>query len=342
MSTADAAAGPGVGVPGIDGIDSTTGRRVALRRLVRDRSAAVGMVVVLLFVLGAIAAPWLAPQDPNVTDFGNRFAPPSLDHPLGTDHVGRDELSRLLHGARLSLGMAFAATAGITVLGLLLGMVAGMYGKVVDSVIMRVVEVLQSLPLLILALVVVGLLGQGLRNLIITIALLGWTNYARIVRGMTFKLRDREFVQAAQAVGASRLRIMVRHIAPNLIGPVVVLSTLNMGSVLLAVSGLSFLGFGIAPPTAEWGAMVSEARSYLDKAPLLLAWPGLAITLMVLAFNLAGDGLRDFLDPRTGEDSPGWERRRLVFPSRTPSPDPDVKTGDVKTGDVKTGEAPSG
>ncbi len=281
------------------GIRSTTGRGGGVRRLLRDRSATVGMVVVAIFVVSALTAPWLAPHAPNATDFGNRFAPPSMDHPLGTDHVGRDELSRILHGARLSLGMALSATIGITVLGLLLGMIAGMAGRFVDSVIMRVVELLQSLPLLILALVVVGLLGQGLRNLIITIALLGWTGYARLVRAMTFKLRDREFVEAAQGMGASRLRIMVRHIAPNLVGPVVVLSTLNMGSVLLAVSGLSFLGFGVKPPTAEWGAMISEARNYLDKAPLLLAWPGLAITLMVLSFNLAGDGLRDFLDPRT-------------------------------------------
>lgn len=307
MSTADALTTPEAAVRGVGEI---AGRR-GLRRLLRDRSAVVGMVVVLLFVVGALAAPWLAPHPPNATDFGNRFAPPSMDHPLGTDHVGRDELSRLLHGARLSLGMAFTATAGITIFGIVLGLVAGMYGRLVDSVIMRVVEVLQALPLLILALVVVGLLGQGLRNLIITIAVLGWTGYARIVRGMTFKLRDREYVQAARMVGASRLRIILRHVAPNLVGPVVVLSTLNMGSVLLAVSGLSFLGFGIAPPTAEWGAMVSEARAYLDKAPQLLAVPGLAITLMVLAFNLAGDGLRDLLDPRTGGDSPGWERRRL-------------------------------
>jgi len=301
-----------------------------VRRFLRDGSAVVGLVVVVVFVVGAIAAPWVAPHPPNETDFGNRFAPPSRHHPLGTDHVGRDELSRILHGARLSLGMAVTATAGITVLGLLFGLIAAMYGRFADSLIMRVVEVLQALPLLILALVVVGLLGQGLRNLIITIALIGWTSYARIVRGMAFKLREREFVQAARAVGASRLRIIRRHVAPNLVGPVVVLSTLNMGSVLLAVSGLSFLGFGIAPPTAEWGAMVSEARAYLDRAPLLLAWPGLAITVMVLAFNLAGDGLRDFLDPRTVDETPGWERRqrrrlRTLLASRDRA-DPDSST----------------
>ncbi|MGI8984974.1 MAG: ABC transporter permease [Acidimicrobiales bacterium] len=319
MSTGSALTTPEVAG---EGFANLARRRRGFRRFLRDRSAVVGMAVVVLFVFGAITAPWLAPHPPNATDFANRFAPPSMDHFLGTDHVGRDEFSRILHGARLSLGMAITATAGITVLGILLGMIAGMYGRLADSVIMRIVEVLQSLPLLILALVVVGLLGQGLRNLILTIAAIGWTGYARIVRGMTFKLRDQEYVQAAQAVGASRLRIILRHIAPNLVGPVVVLSTLNMGSVLLAVSGLSFLGFGVAPPTAEWGAMVSEARAYLDKAPMLLAWPGLAITLMVLAFNLAGDGLRDFLDPRTAEDSPGWERRRRTRRGRRPATTP--------------------
>lgn len=169
----------------------------------------------MLFVAGAVAAPWVAPHPPNETDFANRFASPSLDHPLGTDHVGRDELSRILHGARLSLGMAVYATAGITGLGLLFGLLAGTYGRVADGLVMRTVDVLQALPTLILALVVVGILGQGLRNLIITIALVGWPLYARIVRGMTFKIRERDFVQAARALGASRPRIIVRHIAPN-------------------------------------------------------------------------------------------------------------------------------
>lgn len=306
MATSDALTPPEVAIRGFAPAVS----KRTLRRLLRDRSAAAGMLVVLLFVFGALAAPWLAPHPPNETDFGRRFAPPSIEHPMGTDHVGRDELSRILHGARLSLGMTLAATAGITILGLLLGTIAGMYGRLVDSAVMRVVDVLQALPPLILALVVVGLLGQGLRNLIITIALLGWTGYARVVRGMTFKLKDREFVQAAHAAGASRLRIIFRHVLPNLVGPVVVLSTLNMGSVLLTVSGLSFLGFGITPPTAEWGAMVNEARDVLDKAPQLLAWPGLVITLMVLSFNLAGDGLRDFLDPRTADELPKRRRDR--------------------------------
>lgn len=293
-----------------DEISLVSGRRKALRRLLRDRSAVVGLLVVALFVVGAVVAPWLAPQPPNETDFANRFASPSAEHPLGTDHVGRDELSRILYGARLSLVMVLAATLGITVTGLFFGLVSGMYGRFADSVIMRSADVLQALPTLILSLVVVGLLGQGLRNLIIVIALVAWPRFARIVRGMTFRTRERDFVQAARALGATRSRIVLRHVVPNLVGPVVVLSTLEMGRVLLMVSSLSFLGFGISPPTAEWGAMLSEARAFLDRAPQLLIYPGLAITLMVLAFNLAGDGLRDFLDPRTREDSFGWQGRR--------------------------------
>lgn len=273
-------------------------RRRAVRRLLRDRSAAAGLAIVGAFILAAAFAALLAPGNPVKVDFVHRFASPNFRHPLGTDNLGRDELSRILYGARLSIGMAVAATTGITLMGLIMGLVAGIYGNVADGLIMRAVDVLLALPTLVLALVVVGLLGQSLRTLVIAISLVGWPNYARIVRGMTLSLREWEFVEAARAVGASRPRIVARHVVPNLLGPVVVLSTLDLGRVLLAVSGLSFLGFGVPPPTPEWGAMLSEAKSYLDRAPQLLIWPGLAITLLVLAFNLAGDGLRDLLDPR--------------------------------------------
>ncbi len=280
------------------------------RRLLKDRTAVLGLVIVVVFVLAALLAPWVARHDPVQTDFTNRFAPVSRSHPLGTDNLGRDVLARIVHGARLSIGMAVSATVGITVLGVILGLVAGMYGRLAETLIMRAVDVLLAMPTLILALVVVGLLGQGLRNLIITIILVQWPRYARLVRGMTLKVREQDFVEAARAVGASRPRIMFRHVAPNLLGPTVVFSTIDMGSTLLSVSALSFLGFGVGPPTPEWGAMLAEARHFLDRAPQLLAWPGIAITLMVLAFNLAGDGLRDLLDPRTVESTPGWERRR--------------------------------
>ena len=285
-------------------------RRRVFRRLKKDRTAVAGLVIIAVFVVGALLAPVLARHDPIQTDFANRFAMPGRSHPMGTDNVGRDVFARILHGARLSIGMAVSATAGITLVGLLLGLVAGMYGRLAETVIMRAVDVLLAMPTLILALVIVGLLGQGLRNLIITIILVQWPRYARLVRGMTLKIREQDFVQAARAVGVSRPRIMLRHVAPNLIGPTVVFSTIDMGATLLAVSGLSFLGFGVGPPTPEWGAMLAEARHFVDKAPQLLAWPGLAITFMVLAFNLAGDGLRDLLDPRTVEATPGIERRR--------------------------------
>ena len=298
-------------------------RRRMFRRLLRDRTAVVGLVIITLVFLATALAPWLAQHSPIETNFSNRFSPPSRSHPLGTDNLGRDVFARILHGARLSLGMALSATVGITVLGIVLGLVAGMYGRIAETLVMRSVDVLLALPTLILALVVVGLLGQGLRNLIITIILVQWPRYARLVRGMSLKIREQDFVEAARAVGASRPRIMFRHIAPNLIGPTVVFSTIDLGSTLLSVSALSFLGFGVGPPTPEWGAMLAEARHFLDRAPQLLVWPGLAITIMVLAFNLAGDGLRDLLDPRTVESTPGWERklRRRRRPA-TPTPAP--------------------
>ncbi|HEX2048237.1 MAG TPA: ABC transporter permease [Acidimicrobiales bacterium] len=301
-------------------------RRRLFRRLARDRTAVAGLVIIVLFVGAALLAPVIAKHDPIETNFSNRFATPSASHPLGTDNVGRDVFARILHGARLSLGMAVSATAGITVLGIVLGLVAGMYGRFAETMIMRAVDVLLALPTLILALVVVGLLGQGLRNLIITIILVQWPRYARLVRGMTLKVREQVFVEAARAIGASRLRIMFRHVAPNLLGPTVVFSTIDMGSTLLSVSALSFLGFGVGPPTPEWGAMLAEARSFIDRAPQLIAWPGIAITLMVLAFNLAGDGLRDLLDPRTMESTPGLERRGRARRRRASSVTPPSTT----------------
>jgi peptide/nickel transport system permease protein len=273
-------------------------RLVAAPGAVRDVAALVGAALLALFVLAALAAPWIAPRDPNRVDLTRRFAAPSVAHLLGTDNLGRDVLSRLLHGSRLSIGMAVTATIGSTAIGLILGVLAGVRGGRVDTLIMRTVDVLQALPGLLLALAVVGVLGQGLGNLLVAMVLVWWAGYARVVRGMTLSVRERPFVEAARAGGIPESRLLVRHILPNLIGPTLVLSTLDMGRTLLAVSGFSFLGLGVRPPTPEWGAMLAEAKSYLDRAPLLLIYPGSAITLMVLASNLVGDGLRDALDPR--------------------------------------------
>lgn len=267
----------------------------------------------------------LAHGDPNRVDLLQRFAGPTLRHPLGTDYLGRDELTRLLYGSRLSIGMALVASLGTTVLGLGLGVAAGVYGKVVDSVVMRTVDGLQALPGLILALAVLGLLGPGLQNLLLSIVAAWWAGYARVVRGMALSIRERPFVEAARALGVSRPWIVLRHILPNLLGPTIVLSTVDMGRILLAVAGLSFLGLGVRPPTAEWGAMLSDAKDYLDRAPLLLVLPGAAITLLALGFNLLGDGIRDALDPRLQRHVAGDPA--VMTAAAEPPALPEVSTG---------------
>lgn len=269
------------------------------RRLLRDRTAVLGLVIVSTLSVAVVLAPVLSPHDPNAVDVANRFAPPSGDFPFGTDHLGRDVLSRLLYGGRLSLGTALAATAAISAIGLVLGMLAGYLAGIVDTIISRLIEVVQTVPGLLLALAITAVLGTGLRNVAIAIIVTAWAGYARIVRGAVLAEREKDYVEGARAVGASTVRLFRRHLLPNILGPVLVITTLELGVILLAVSGLSFLGLGVKPPAAEWGAMLSEGRTYLSRAPQMMFYPGGAIFLMVLGFNLLGDGLRDVLDPRT-------------------------------------------
>lgn len=269
------------------------------RRLLRDRTAVLGLVIVSTLSIAVILAPVLSPHDPNAVDVANRFASPSREFPFGTDHLGRDVLSRLLYGGRLSLGTAVAATAAISAIGLVLGMVAGYLAGIFDTIISRLIEVVQTVPGLLLALAITAVLGTGLRNVAIAIILTAWAGYARIVRGAVLAEREKDYVEGARAVGASTARLFRRHLLPNILGPVLVITTLELGVILLAVSGLSFLGLGVKPPAAEWGAMLSEGRTYLSRAPQMMFYPGGAIFLMVLGFNLLGDGLRDVLDPRT-------------------------------------------
>lgn len=269
--------------------------------LSRDRAALFGLGLVAIAAMAAMAAPILAPVPPDAVDVTNRFASPSLAHPFGTDQLGRDTLARVLFGAQLSLATAVTATTAITLIGIVVGVTSGYYGGLVDMVVMRIVDVILAVPRLVLALAVTGILGPGLLNLMLAIAVVGWADYSRIVRGVVLSLRERPFVESARGVGASSLRIMVRHIVPNLVGPILVLSTLDLGSILLTLSGLSFLGLGVRPPTPEWGTMLAEGRNYLDRAPQLLIYPGIAISVVVLGFNLLGDGLRDALDPRSGD-----------------------------------------
>lgn len=275
-----------------------SGSRRAVELVLRDRTALAGLVIVTFAVTGAIAAPLLAPVPPDLVNVADRFAAPSGVHPLGTDNLGRDTFSRILFGAQLSLSTAVLTTFAITLIGIGVGLVSGYYGGLVDATVMRVVDVILALPRLVLALAITGILGTGLVNLMIAIIAVGWADYSRVVRGLVLTLRERPFVEGARAVGASPGRIMVRHVAPNLVGQIVVLSTLDFGAILLTLSGLSFLGLGVRPPTPEWGSLLAEGKNFLDRAPQLMLWPGLAISLTVLGFNLLGDGLRDILDPR--------------------------------------------
>ncbi|MBV8527760.1 MAG: ABC transporter permease [Candidatus Dormibacteraeota bacterium] len=273
-----------------------------LRVLLRDRAAVAGAVLLLLFVLASIFAPLLTPYGPNTTDFTNTLSGPGVHHWLGTDDLGRDELTRILYGGRVSIGMAVVAATLSAAIGLTLGLISGYFGGVFDLVLMRVVDGLQALPGLLLAFAVAGLLGAGLLNIEIAVIAVWWTGYARVVRSMVLSLRERAFVEAARGTGATNRMIIIRHILPNVVGPATVLATLELAHVLLALAALSFLGLGVAPPTAEWGTMLSQAKDFFDRAPQLLIYPGLAITLVALASNLMGDGLRDALDPRLQRD----------------------------------------
>jgi peptide/nickel transport system permease protein len=272
-------------------------KRSLARQLLRDRTARVGLLIVALFLLLAIAAPLVAPQDPIDQDVANRYAPISAEHLLGTDNLGRDEFSRIVYGARASLFTTIGVGLLILLTGIVVGTVSGLVGGLLDGLLMRIVDVLLAFPPLLLALAVTGMLGPGLTNLAIALVAVYWVEYARVVRGLVLSVRERPFVESARAIGQSRSRIAVRHVIPNVISPVIVLATLRTGQLLLTLAGLSFLGLGIQPPTPEWGAMLSEGQSFLASAPQLMVYPGIAITLVALGFNLLGDGLRDVLDP---------------------------------------------
>ncbi|KUK36368.1 MAG: Binding-protein-dependent transport systems inner membrane component [Thermacetogenium phaeum] len=270
----------------------------ALERLWQDKLALLGLVIILAVMAVAVFAPYIAPNDPVKVDLAQRLAPPGAPYPLGTDHLGRCLLSRLIYGTRPSLTTAALALSAIMLIGIPLGTLAGYCGGWVDNVIMRLVDVLLAFPGLILALVIAGMLGPGLLNVMLALSAVWWVGYARVIRGMVLSVKEKEFVLAARACGTSELGIISRHILPNVLSPVIVLATLDMGKLILAISGLSFLGLGAQPPTPEWGAMLNDGRPYLQVAPQLMIYPGLAIMTVVLAFNFLGDGLRDALDPR--------------------------------------------
>ena len=266
--------------------------------------ASLGVLIVGLVVVAALAAPLIATTDPIDQDLAVALRPPfwmadgSLQHPLGTDHLGRDVFSRLVYGARISLTISVLAALLGAAVGVAAGLVAGYLGGRVGTVIMRVVDLNLAFPLILLALAVVALLGASLRNLVIVMSITTWMIYARVVRGLCLTLREREFVQAARALGAHDARIIARHVLPNVLPAIVVIWTLEVARVILMESALSFLGLGVPPPTPTWGRMLAEGRDYLTVAGWIAIFPGLAILVTVLGINLLGDGLRDLLDPR--------------------------------------------
>jgi peptide/nickel transport system permease protein len=274
----------------------SSGGTLVLRRLLSDRAAVAGMVLVAVFGVLAAAGPALAPHDPLEVTV-DRLQGPSLDHLLGTDGLGRDMLSRLLHGARLSLGAAVLSSVLVTAIGTAVGTLSGFAGGIVDKLCMRLVDVVLTIPGLILALAVTGLFEPSLLAVMLGLVTIIWAGYARIVRGLVLAIKERPFVEAARAAGAGPGRVVTRHVVPNMISPVIVLATVEIGQLLLAISTLTFLGLGAPPPTPEWGAMLNDGRTYFLSDPHVVVIPGVAISLAVLGFNLVGDGVRDALDP---------------------------------------------
>lgn len=266
----------------------------------RQPLAVLGAFLLSLFVLAAIFAPILTRHNPDTLNLGARLLAPGLDHPFGTDELGRDVFSRVLFGARISLVVAVSVVALSLALGLLAGGLAGFYGGVPDVVLnVYLMNAFLALPGILLAIAFVAFLGPGLGNLILALSISGWVGYARLARAQVMAVKEREFVEAARALGASDWRIMTRHILPNILQPLIVQTAIGMAGAVLAEATLSFLGLGIPAPAASWGSMLNEARSHLFDAPFMVAFPALAVMLAVLSFNFIGDALRDYVDPRS-------------------------------------------
>lgn len=262
--------------------------------------AAAGVLLVILFVICALFAPWIAPQDPAAIDLPARLNAASHAHWFGTDELGRDILSRVIYGARISMLVGGFVVLTSLALGLIIGSVAGYYGGAIDRFVNIVLmNAFLSFPGILIAIAFIAFRGPGVFNLVIALSLGGWVGYARLVRGQVLAAREREFVEAARALGATDLRIIVRHILPNIIQPVIVQAAIGMAGAVLAEATMSFLGLGVPPPTASWGTMLNDGRVYLFEAPHLVLFPAVAVMLAVLSFNFIGDALRDYLDPRS-------------------------------------------
>ena len=264
----------------------------------KNRIFTLGILFTVFFVILAIFAEYLTPYDPVKMDMAQKFIPPGLQHPFGTDHMGRDILSRVILGSRVSLVTAGSAVLISAAIGTVLGMVSGYAGGIVDVLIMRLVDVMLAFPAIVFALAISTLLGKGQMNLLIAICFVQWTRYARVARGEALMFKNSEYIQAARAIGNSGFKILTGYVLPHVVPKSVILISLDIGSIILYCASLSFLGLGAQPPSPDWGVMISEGKDYMQYAPWMTVFPGLAIAMSALAFNMLGDGLRDLLDPR--------------------------------------------
>lgn len=272
--------------------------RDAWYRLRRNKAAMLGLILLILLILCAIFADFIAPYSYDEQNYDITFQFPSKEHPLGTDNFGRDILSRIIYGSRISLLVGFSSVIASIIFGGLLGAISGYYGNKVDNIIMRLMDILMAIPGMLLAISLAAAMKPGLMNLVIAIAIADIPGYARVVRASVLTIRDQEYIEAAQCNGASNLRIILKHIIPNCMAPIIVQATLGMAGAILSASSLSFLGLGIQPPDPEWGSMLSSARQYIRSYWHMATFPGLAIMITIFGLNLLGDGLRDALDPK--------------------------------------------
>lgn len=283
---------------------SAASRRELARQWYRFRKrpvAVIGLLIVLGCILIALITPWVAPFDPYTPDFNSILAKPGAKHILGTDELGRDIFSRILYGSRISLMVGLVTVALAALVGVPLGLIAGYYGGTLDNIVMRVIDVLMAFPSILLAIVIVSILGPNLRNAVIAVSVFTVPAFARLARGEVLSIKNQEYIEAAKAMGANDAWIILWHILPNIISPLIVWSTLNVSSAILTAAGLGFLGLGAQPPSPEWGTMLAKGREYLLVAPHLTTYTGLAILVLALGLNLMGDGLRDILDPKLKE-----------------------------------------
>lgn len=279
-------------------LNRKSGFRDFVKRFKRNKAAVAGFIILIILLMVAIFAPYIAPYDPYDAQMQIALQKPSAQHILGCDELGRDVLSRIIYGARISLRVGLEAVAIALGIGIILGSLAGYYGGKIDLLVMRFMDIMLAFPSILLAIAFMSVLGRGIDNAVIAIAIVSIPEYARIVRGSVLSVKENDYVTAARAIGNSDGGIIYKHILPNVMAPIVVRATLGISSAILDAAALGFLGLGVAPPTAEWGTMLGMGRGYIWDAAHLLTFPGLAITITVLAFNLMGDGLRDALDPR--------------------------------------------